>query len=41
MAKKSTRDLQPRTACVGNAVVIMWNSALRETFNCYFQGAFC
>ena len=38
---EGSRHLQPRAGCLRGALVSMWNSALREGFNFYFQGVFC
>ena len=32
---------QARTKYLRKTLVCKWNSALREKFNCYFQGVFC
>ena len=34
-------ELQPRTKYLRKTLVSMWNSALWEKFNFYFQGVFC
>ena len=34
-------ELQSRTKYLRKTLIVMWNSALREKFNFYFQGVFC
>ena len=34
-------DIQSVTKYLRLTLLFMWNSTLRETFNCYFSGSFC